>query len=325
MTQSISQVFDGLIKAIFRFEKSSTEIKTCNDDLEKSFLLQKRMIDALSLGIADIPKVAGELRETLDLTRQMVQNLKSIEDVVTQTNILSLNASVEAARAGEHGKTFSVVAQSVRDLARSSQVAAKKIKDNVSQLEQITASAVEQFHKIEERVSHGSEALHQSTEKLLQEAKRQKAQIEGLKEDCHSTVLSAQDFQKTVKDELEQLTKMTSDLIGCLTGRHIKDLDPVEVKDNLADFRVIDVRKVEEFNDELSHIPGAVLKTLGPDLELFLKNGDRDQAYLFVCRSGGRSSRAARLAQSFDYDRIYNLNGGMLQWNKLKLPTVTRP
>lgn len=84
--------------------------------------------------------------------------------------------------------------------------------------------------------------------------------------------------------------------------------------------RLIDVRRPDEFNNELGHIEGASLVTLGPDLTQFLQQGDRAEEIVFVCRSGGRSGTATAESIQLGYKFTINMTGGMIRWNEKKFP-----
>lgn len=69
------------------------------------------------------------IKELLNGMHKIDKNIDFISDIVSQTNMLALNASVEAARAGNFGKGFAVVAKEVRKLAESSNESAIAIND----------------------------------------------------------------------------------------------------------------------------------------------------------------------------------------------------
>lgn len=94
-----------------------------------------------------------------------------------------------------------------------------------------------------------------------------------------------------------------------------------KVFDQLGKVRLIDVRRPDEFNNELGHIPGAELVPLGSELTAFLKQGDRNQEIVFICRSGGRSGCATTESIELGYKATINMTGGMLRWNELNLKT----
>lgn len=103
----------------------------------------------------------------------------------------------------------------------------------------------------------------------------------------------------------------------------IPEIQPDDVNLNLGrNFLLVDVRRPEEFNNELGHIPGAKLVTLGPDLMRFLEATDRNEEIVFICRSGGRSGQATALSLDFGYKHTMNLIGGMIRWNELGLPVA---
>ncbi len=99
-----------------------------------------------------------------------------------------------------------------------------------------------------------------------------------------------------------------------------KAISSDEFKNNLSKgkqrVRLIDVRQPQEFNNELGHVPGSELITLGPALTEFLQNGNRDEEIVFICRSGGRSGNATAESIQLGYKKTMNLVGGMIRWNE---------
>ncbi|TVQ77471.1 MAG: rhodanese-like domain-containing protein [Bradymonadales bacterium] len=94
----------------------------------------------------------------------------------------------------------------------------------------------------------------------------------------------------------------------------------MDLKEKLLEVELIDVRQPDELTGELGHIPGARRVTLQTELEKFLPSQDAEKTFVFICRSGGRSSRATEMALSAGLKHSFNLMGGMIRWNALDLP-----
>ncbi|MFJ8460439.1 rhodanese-like domain-containing protein [Lysinibacillus xylanilyticus] len=73
---------------------------------------------------------------------------------------------------------------------------------------------------------------------------------------------------------------------------------------------LIDVRELDEV--ESGHIPGIIHIPLGL-LEFRMHELNKNEPYVIVCRSGGRSGNATRFLESQGFD-VSNMVGGMLAW-----------
>lgn len=95
-----------------------------------------------------------------------------------------------------------------------------------------------------------------------------------------------------------------------------KQLDPVKSTSN-----IIDVRTEEEWRGELGIVEGSKLISLGPELEDYIKDLDKEDEYVIVCRSGRRSASVVYFMKENGFSKVYNLQGGMIAWNQEALPT----
>lgn len=99
----------------------------------------------------------------------------------------------------------------------------------------------------------------------------------------------------------------------------VSDVDPAEVVTRRDRITLIDVREPQEYFGDLGHVPGAQLVPLGMLLDIAAA-WDRDREIVLVCRSGGRSARAASGLAKRGFRRLYNLRGGMEAWHAAGLP-----
>jgi rhodanese-related sulfurtransferase len=101
-------------------------------------------------------------------------------------------------------------------------------------------------------------------------------------------------------------------------GEDVVTIEQVKSKITEKDSIVlVDVRTLPEFDGSLGHIPGAILVPLA-ELESRMTEleGFKDTEMIVICRSGNRSSQATRILRENGFN-AYNMQGGMLAWNKM--------
>jgi rhodanese-related sulfurtransferase len=242
------------------------------------------------------------------------QKAIQIRDVSSEANLLALNASIEAARAGEHGKGFAVVATSMRELSNKSADATIEINSAVER----TRSEVKKIvNGISESVSLLSEVSIDVSESFADI----EVEVDNIDKISQSSLAEAElskDKFKLINNEvntqLEGITRLLANVLGEITGSKIEN---ISVSSDFTGMKIIDVRRPDEFTGELGHIPEASLMCLQDNFEQQISKLDKNAPHLFVCRSGGRSARATRIALGHGFSQIYNMEGGMLEYCKI--------
>jgi len=102
----------------------------------------------------------------------------------------------------------------------------------------------------------------------------------------------------------------------------IPEVLPEWVAAHVGDVRLIDVREPDELRGELGHIAGAACVPLATLMSV-LEATPRERPLVFVCRSGGRSGKAALVAAGLGFAQAASMHGGMIAWNQQHYP-VTR-
>ena len=181
--------------------------------------------------------------------------LNTINEISSQTGLLSLNASIEAARAGEHGRGFSVVAESIGKLAADSSSATVDIEKIIAELCGDISEVVTNMGLIRAGIDGQAQAVDKvqktfSDFRMLAEKTRESVRnMEGLIVDmrtCDHSVMEAVERIRKISENTAELTEKVADsLEEQLKGIHqvaagIENLSTVseEMKQEMTKFKL---------------------------------------------------------------------------------------
>lgn len=170
-TQSSVQVA-GRIRDTARSLTSAADAVhgSANEALQISRTVQSRA----KAGVVEAEQATNAVTEIATISRETAARIIAVReatgtigeithvvrDIVTQTNLLALNAAIEAARAGEHGKGFAVVADEVRKLAAQSAASLEHIEELIAQVTARMTEATRQIEHMDRSVGDAENVAH---------------------------------------------------------------------------------------------------------------------------------------------------------------------
>lgn len=171
----------------------------------------------------DIKSLNQAMERINDTSKEIAKIIAAIEDIASQTNLLSLNASIEAARAGEAGKGFAVVADQIGKLAADSAASAintkRLIENSIQEIEhgnEITTKATAAIESVIGGIKMLAESTKEISELSVSQAdamKQLEMGVEQIAEVIQSNSAAAEETSAT-SEELSAQSTSLEDLVG---------------------------------------------------------------------------------------------------------------
>jgi methyl-accepting chemotaxis protein len=212
-------------KSVSRSSAAIEEMAANIASVTRSLVQNERNVqdlqDAAGNGHVALQKVSTDIQEVAKESERLLEINKVIQNIASQTNLLSMNAAIEAAHAGEVGKGFAVVADEIRKLAESSSEQAKtvsgvlkKIKDALDGISGSTVVALNHFEAIDNGVKTVSEH-----EGLIRSAMGE--QDTGSRE-ILATIAASSTVTQKVREGSEAMLNGSQEVIG--EGKNLDEL-----------------------------------------------------------------------------------------------------
>jgi methyl-accepting chemotaxis protein len=156
---NVEQQTESVAQSSSAIEEMLANIQSVTQTLVRNAENVNELTTASEVGRHGLQEVSEDIKEISTESEGLLEINSVMENIASQTNLLSMNAAIEAAHAGEAGKGFAVVADEIRKLAVSSSEQSKiisdvlkKIKSSIDKITNSTNTVLDRFEAIDSGV-----------------------------------------------------------------------------------------------------------------------------------------------------------------------------
>lgn len=201
VSRSISVVAENTAN----IETSVGEISMCSQRLNENSANMRTRIEAVRSGSNIMNQSVSDIAEKIETTNAIIAKMSSIidsiENIASETNLLSLNASIEAARAGESGRGFAVVADNIKGLSENTSAQLVEIKKIIDTLVEEFAVCSDSIRT----VTQNNDANDRGIEEVV-------VSFKNLDKDIEETGEKVQLIAKAVKATVAEMDKISGEV-----------------------------------------------------------------------------------------------------------------
>ena len=196
----------NISQASSAIEEMVANVRSVTETLIKNGNNIKTLTGSSEVGRNGLHEVAEDIQGIARDSEGLLEINSVMENIASQTNLLSMNAAIEAAHAGDAGKGFAVVADEIRKLAESSSVQSKtigvvlkKIKEAIEKISASTENVLGKFEAINTSVKTVADQEGMIRNAMQEQGEGSKQVLEGI---------------GNVNEITRQVTSSTDEMLG---------------------------------------------------------------------------------------------------------------